>query len=251
MDKLHREAHAWFIVPEAVQDPSTLETCLSLLCEQELEQYRRFHFAEDRHRYLVSHALLRNVLSRYVDLDAAEWRFSRSEHGKPEIANPGIPALQFNLTHTAGLAGCVVSFSDACGIDAEKIAKRHNPVGVAKRMFSEAETKELGQLEGQAYLEHFFNRWTLREAYVKALGIGISFPTRKLTFTVNKDNFVEVSFHPDIEERRDNWHFELLKPTAEHIAAIAIRRNGDIDKKIITRFIDLQCGKIDPVPTGS
>ena len=239
MDKLHRETHAWFMVPEAVQDPSTLETCLSLLCEQELEQYRRFHFAEDRQRYLVSHALLRNVLSRYVDLDPAEWRFSRSEHGKPEIANPGIPALQFNLTHTAGLAGCVVSFSDACGIDAEKIAKRHNPVGVAKRMFSEAETRELEQLEGQAYLEHFFTRWTLREAYVKALGIGISFPTRKLTFTVNKDNFVEVSFHPDIEERRDNWHFELLKPTAEHIAAIAIRRrSGEIDKKIVTRFIE-------------
>jgi len=251
MDKLHRETHAWFMVPEAVQDPSTLETCLSLLCEQELEQYRRFHFAEDRQRYLVSHALLRNVLSRYVDLDPAEWRFSRSEHGKPEIANPGIPALQFNLTHTAGLAGCVVSFSDACGIDAEKIAKRHNPVGVAKRMFSEAETRELEQLEGQAYLEHFFTRWTLREAYVKALGIGISFPTRKLTFTVNKDNFVEVSFHPDIEERRDNWHFELLKPTAEHIAAIAIRRNGGIDKNIVIRFIDLQYGKIDPVPTGS
>ena len=106
-------------------------------------------------------------------------------------------------------------------------------------MFSEAETRELEQLEGQAYLEHFFNRWTLREAYVKARGIGISFPTRKLTFTVNKDNFVEVSFHPDIEERRDNWHFELLKPTAEHIAAIAIRRrSGDIDKKIVTRFIE-------------
>jgi 4'-phosphopantetheinyl transferase len=237
-EKLHQEAHAWFIVPEAVQEPSTLETCLSLLCEQELRQYRRFHFAEDRHRYLVSHALVRNVLSRYVDLRPAEWNFSRSQHGKPEVANPGIPALQFNLTHTAGLAGCVVSFSDACGIDAEKITGRHNPAGVAKRMFSEAETRELEQLEGEAYLEHFFTRWTLREAYVKARGIGISFPTRKLTFTLDRDNAVEVSFHPDIEDRQDNWHFQLLRPTEEHIAAIAIRRNGDIDKKIVTRFIE-------------
>ena len=238
-EKLHQEAHAWFIVPEAVQDPSTLETCLSVLCEQELEQYRRFHFAEDRHRYLVSHALLRNVLSRYVDPRPAEWRFSRSQHGKPEVTNPGIPAIGFNLTHTTGLAGCVVTFSNACGIDAEKITGRHNTAGVAKRMFSEAETGELEQLEGEAYLQHFFTRWTLREAYVKARGIGISFPTRKLTFTVNKDNIVEVSFHPDIEDQRDNWHFELLKPTAEHIAAIAIRRNGEVDKKIVTRFIDL------------
>jgi 4'-phosphopantetheinyl transferase len=238
-EKLHREVHAWFIVPEAVQNPSTLETCLYLLGEEELQQYRRFHFDEDRHRYLVSHTLVRNVLSRYVDLPPAEWRFSRSQHGKPEVANPGLPALRFNLTHTAGLAGCVVTFSSACGIDAEQIAGRHNPAGVAKRMFSEAETRELEQLEGQAYLEHFFTRWTLREAYVKARGIGISFPTRKLTFRVDTENTVEVSFHPDIEDRRNNWQFQLLRPTGEHIAAIAIRRNGEFDKKIITRFIEL------------
>jgi len=251
IDSLHQETHAWFTIPESVQDDGILQRLNAILSEEELSRYRRFHFPADRHRYLVSHALVRETLSKYIDIPPADWCFSHGEHGRPEIANPATPALRFNLTHTAGLAACVVTLSDDCGIDAEQIAERHNPAGVAKRMFSEAETRELEQLEGQAYLEHFFNRWTLREAYVKARGIGISFPTRKLTFTVNKDNFVEVSFHPDIEERRDNWHFELLKPTAEHIAAIAIRRNGDIDKKIITRFIDLQCGKIDPVPTGS
>ena len=238
-DHLHREIHVWFAHPEHATNSARLDQYRSILSTQETTRYRRFHFPADRHRYLVSHALVRETLSKYIDIPPADWCFSHGEHGRPEIANPATPALRFNLTHTAGLAACVVTLSDDCGIDAEQIAERHNPVGVAKRMFSEAETRELEQLEGQAYLEHFFTRWTLREAYVKALGIGISFPTRKLTFTVNKDNIVEVSFHPDIEDQRDNWHFELLKPTAEHIAAIAIRRNGEVDKKIVTRFIDL------------
>ena len=234
-----QEAHVWFVVPESITDQQTLDRFLKLLSDDELQQYQRYYFAEDSHRYLVSHAVVRTVLSKYLDIAPADWLFKRSPRGRPEIANPAAPALRFNLTHTAGLAACVVTLADDCGIDAERISERHNPVGVAKRMFSDAESKELEQLEGQAYLEHFFTRWTLREAYVKARGIGISFPTRKLTFTVNRENSVAVSFHPDIEDRRENWQFQLLKPTAEHVAAIAIRRSSETDKTVVARFIDL------------
>jgi 4'-phosphopantetheinyl transferase len=94
-------------------------------------------------------------------------------------------------------------------------------------------------LEGQESLEYFFTRWTLRESYVKALGIGISFPTRKLTFSVNRENSVEISLHPELEDQRINWQFQLFKPTAEHIVATAIRRNSEMDKRIVTRFITL------------
>ena len=239
IDNLHDEAHIWLLIPASNRDAGKVEYCESIVSPAELEQYRRFCFPQDRHRYLVSHALLRAALSRYTDVLPAEWQFKYSEHGRPEIANPATPPLRFNLTHTAGLAACVVTLSADCGIDAEKISARHNPIGVAKRMFSEAETRELEQLQGDAYLEHFFSRWTLREAYVKALGIGISFPTRKLTFTLDGDNAVAVSFHPDIEDRPEDWHFQLLRPTEEHVAAVAIRRNGETDKKVVTRFIEL------------
>lgn len=239
IDSLNQQAHVWFTVPESVRDEERLQRLTAILSEEELNRCRRFHFPADRHQYLVSHALVRMSLSTYVDIPAADWRFSHGQHGRPEVANPAVPPLRFNLTHTAGLAACVVTLKDDCGIDAEEISVRHNPLGVAKRMFSKAETRALEQLEGQAHLEHFFTRWTLREAYVKARGIGISFPTRKLTFSVNEDDCVEVSFHPSIDDRRDNWHFQLLKPTEEHITAIAIRRSSTIDKRIITGFIEL------------
>jgi 4'-phosphopantetheinyl transferase len=250
-DYPHQEIHTWFTLPDLVTSPARLNQYRSMLSGAETDQYQRFHFPGDAHRYLIAHALVRTILSKYADIQPDCWTFSHGPHGRPEIKNQDIPALRFNLTHTENLVGCVVTLENDCGIDAEKISPRHNPLGIAKRMFSDTEFRELQQLEDVARLEYFFKRWTLREAYVKALGIGISFPTRKLTFTVDKDSSVEVSFHPDIEDRQDNWHFHLLKPTAEHIAAIAIRRNGGVDKKIVTRFIDLQRGKIDPVPTGS
>ena len=239
LQQLESEVHVWLVTPEAITDPERLAYYTAMLSPEERERHQRFHFAKDRHSFLVSHALVRETLSKYIDISPADWCFSHSEHGRPEVANADIPPLRFNLTHTDGLVCCIVTLDDDCGVDTEKITARHAMPGVAKRMFSEAEHRELRRLEGREHLEYFFTRWTLREAYVKARGIGISFPTRKLTFTLEKNNAVEVSFHPDIEDRRDNWHFELLKLTGEHIAAIAIRRrSGEIDKKIVTRFIE-------------
>jgi 4'-phosphopantetheinyl transferase len=239
IDKLHQEAHVWFSRPESVQDNEVLQDLTATLSNEELDKYRRLHFPADRHRYLVSHALVRKTLSRYIDRPPADWSFSHGEHGRPEIANPGTPPLRFNLTHTVGLVGCIVTRNDDCGIDAEKITTRHATSGIAERMFSETEYRELRRLEGQESLEYFFTRWTLRESYVKALGIGISFPTRKLTFSVNRENSVEISLHPELEDQRINWQFQLFKPTAEHIVATAIRRNSEMDKRIVTRFITL------------
>lgn len=239
IERLAREAHVWLMVPESVQDEARLEACRAVLSESELARYERFRFPQDRHRYLVSHALVRNVLSRYLEIPPAEWVFFCTSHGRPEIANPEIPPLRFNLTHTTGLAACVVTLSDPCGIDAERIAARHDPLGVARRMFSEAEYEQLSRLAGLEQLQYFFTRWTLREAYVKARGIGISFPTHKLRFNVDPAGLVSVTFQLELKEQIDRWQFRVLRPTPQHIGAIAISRSGDLDKKLVVRNFDL------------
>ncbi len=234
------EAHVWFVVPEAIKTASTIAALQTLLSEDELQQRRRFRFAQDGHRYLISHALVRKVLSKYAGVAPAEWRFSRNQHGRPEIANTGdIPPLRFNLTHTRGLAACIVNLSAACGIDAETLIKRHQPLAVARRMFSRTEYLQLQQLDDAEQLECFFKAWTLREAFVKALGIGIAFPTHKLTFKVDANDRVAVSFHTDIDDRQDRWDFRLLRPTAEHIAATAVRRCDGNETRVVTHFADL------------
>jgi 4'-phosphopantetheinyl transferase len=236
--QLGHQAHVWFIIPESIRDASQLEACRSILSHDEVRRYGRFRFEQDRHRFLVSHAFVRNVLSRYIGLAPHEWVFSHSAHGKPEISNPGIASLRFNLTHTPGLVACVVNLNGECGIDAEKITERHAPIAVAKRMFSNQEYLQHESLAGRAQLEYFFERWTLREAYVKARGIGIHFPTRKLCFHVAGPDTIQIEFEPDIGDSNNNWQLQLLRPTEQHITAVAVARKEQQRKTMIARIFD-------------
>ena len=161
------------------------------------------------------------------------WVFALGDHGKPDIDNPGLPALRFNLTHTAGLAACIVTLGEDCGIDAEYVREREHAAGVARKMFSPAECADLEACSGAAYLQYFFECWTLREAYVKARGIGIAYPTHKLHFSRDGDKAIAVGFHTDIDDNGEDWYFELFRPTTEHIMAVAIHSHNR--KKIIVK----------------
>jgi len=235
---LHQEAHVWFSIPESVQDDKILQGLRDILSREELDRYRRFHFPEDRHQYLVSHALVRESLSKYVDFPAQDWLFSRGEYGRPEIANPGIPPLRFNLTHTDGLVGCVVTMDDDCGIDTEKITDRHETLKIAERMFTEAEYRELLQLKDRQHLEYFFTRWTLREAYVKARGTGLFLSSHKPGFEIAADNSIAVSFDSGIDNKKERWNFRLLPLSKLHVTAVALNGTRAADKDIVIRRHD-------------
>jgi 4'-phosphopantetheinyl transferase len=234
LDALNNEAHVWFVVPESIQDPALLSRFETLLGDEELHSYRRFRFRRHAHRHLVSHALLRDVLSRYVDKPPADWVFSSGPHGRPELAGPGDPMLRFNLTHTAGLAACIVTLQRDCGIDAEPIVRRRAVGGVARRMFSQRECARLDALPDDSRLVYFFQRWTLREAYGKARGVGLSFPTRKLAFDTADSCAVEAAFEPEIADDASRWQFELLNLSDQHVTAVAIGRARERSLKIVT-----------------
>lgn len=233
LEKLCDEAHLWVVRPESIKNDIILDACMSSLSDQEQERYRRFRFGDDRHRYLVSHALVRNVLSKYAEVSPAAWVFSQSDHGRPEVANPGLSKIKFNLSHTRGLAACLVTYTCECGVDVERLHARHNPIGVAQRMFSISEYEHMKKLEGRKQLEYFFTRWTLREAYTKARGIGITFPTHKLNFNIKSATEIEIEFDKDIKDNNKDWQLEILSLTNDHIAAAAIRRPEQDNRTII------------------
>jgi len=238
LKRLENEVHVWFSTPEAVTDPGQLADYMSILSPQERERHQRFHFEKDRHSFLVSHALVRKVLSTYVDVGPAEWKFSAGRHGRPEIAGPaGVPALRFNLTHTAGLTGCLVTLDADCGIDAELITRRGNLQAIAGKMFADAELVTLNKLHGRAFLEQFFIFWTLREAYCKALGVGLGFSKKDYAFEAVSDDGVEIRFDSPAGDSGRHWQFTILRPGADHVVAVAVCSDGRPDKEIVHRFI--------------
>lgn len=238
LQQLKQEVHVWMTRPEDVTGSNQLQAYQSLLSSDEQERYRRFHFDRDRHHYLVAHALLRKTLSAYVDVDPSAWRFSQNQHGRPEISSPDItPLLRFNLTHTNGLVACVVTLELDCGIDVERLSARGNLMGIADKMFAVSEQQDLMNLDGQAFLERFFTYWTLREAYCKALGVGIAWSKSNYGFVEEGGERWGISFDALSNDESAHWQFVLNKPTTEHLLAVAVRTAELPDKPVIHKFV--------------
>ena len=238
LQRLENEVHVWLTRPEDVTDPGQLQEYQSLLSPDEKERYQRFHFDRDRHHYLVAHALLRKALSAYIDVEPSAWQFSQNQHGRPEISGPDItPSLRFNLTHTNGLVGCVVALELDCGIDVEQLTRRGNSMAIAEKMFAASEQQALKKLDGQAFLDRFFSYWTLREAYCKALGVGIAWSKKNYCFEEEGGERWRISFDASSNDESAHWQFALNKPMAEHMLALAIRKAGAPDKSVIHKFV--------------
>lgn len=219
-DSLKNEVHVWSCFPDSIRHEATLSAYRSVLSAEELQHYFRFNHDEDRHNYLVSHALLRNVLSNYADIEASFWQFSSGEHGKPDLVREtGVPGLTFNLTHTHGLSACVISLDRSVGIDAEHTRRKNKLDGIARRMFAEQELSTMSVSSDSQ--QTFYYLWTLREAYVKAIGTGLSGSSKKFYFELNLQDLDAVLKANDAEVELEAYGFKLYTPTAEHVLAVA------------------------------
>ena len=136
------------------------------------------------------------------------------------------------MSHADGLVGVAVSSSDV-GIDLELQSRRlrnhGNEVKLARRYFSEAETASIErETDGEARRALFIRLWTLKEAYVKAIGRGIGAPPGLSSFTFSFDDDAGIEFHAGDDEpgRNGSWKFGLLEPIDGSLAAICVK-SGD------------------------
>lgn len=220
---LTQEAHVWLARPQLTLQADRRNDLLSMLDETEKDRYNRFVFDKDRNHFLAAHALVRTVLSRYVEVPPNAWRFAASKYGRPEIvAECGAPRLRCNLSHTNGLVACVVSHEIDCGIDVEAIRPFANYLAIAKWMFTADEYEHLLGAPIDKRHEVFFSYWTLKEAYIKARGLGLSLSTTGFRFCIEASGKVSIRFNDDGDDRASAWQFQLSRPTDAHLLAVAI-----------------------------
>jgi 4'-phosphopantetheinyl transferase len=218
------EAHLWFADPEEIGDPALLSQYVDLLSEEERAQYQRYRFEKDRRLHLVSHALARVALSRYAPVRPEEWTFAHNAHGKPRVAGPRVGrALRFNLAHTRGMVMCGVVREAEIGVDVEDMERKSDTQGIARRFFSAPERSALEALPEGERRDRFFSLWTLKEAYVKARGMGLSIPLNQFAFHFGEDGAVAAAFDERLGDSADGWGFGVLSPSPERRAAIAVR----------------------------
>ena len=212
----------WYAFPGQNACQLRAHRYLSMLDEEERMRHASFRFDVHRHLYLVSHALLRSVLSLYRDIAPAQWRFETGHYGRPEIATPAEgPRLRFSLSHTEGLAACAVGVDAGIGLDVEALDRRFSLASVIGRVLSELERRDVMERDGDARMERFFTYWTLKEAYLKAVGAESPLPLRAFHFLIDGDYAPEIGFDRPIRDVGDHWHFYRFKPSDRHCLALA------------------------------
>jgi 4'-phosphopantetheinyl transferase len=232
------EIHLWFAFPNEIQDTELLSAYKKLMTPEEQAQQLRFHFAKHRHQYLVTRALVRTTLSRYIEMDSRHWRFSKNAYGRPEIiASAGMLPLRFNLSHTDGLIICGVVLKQDIGVDVENLERNGATVDIADRFFSSQETKDLYAIPFEEKRARFFDYWTLKESYIKARGMGLSLPLEQFTFHLSENEPLRISFDSQIQDDPNKWQFWLLKPTQHHKVAMSLCRDAKVKYQLTTKKV--------------
>jgi 4'-phosphopantetheinyl transferase len=194
----------------------------SLLSETEHERWRRFLVRGAADQYLVGRALLRTTLSRYAPVSERAWVFDANAYGRPHVAAPAaFRTLRFNLSHTDGLVACAVTANGEVGIDVEIMARAVDPLELAPTVFARAEIEAVAAAAPEIRHELFLTYWTLKEAYVKARGMGVSLALDGFWFELSGPA-PRIHFSARCPDRAERWHFGRWRPTPEHALALAV-----------------------------
>ena len=194
-------AHVWVVATDDVP-PRVAARWLSLLDADEHDRHARLVFKQDRDAYLGAHALLRSALALHTAVEPAAWRFVRRRGEKP-VAAPDLPQLSFSLSHTRGLAACAVA-PDQRG-------------------------------------REFLTRWTLKEAYLKTLGIGLdrldsARDLQRTAFAVDGSGVLPDLDGVEAEDLR-RWSFATWS-TATHVVSAGVRGRTLVSRRIVAARVD-------------
>lgn len=218
-----REAHLWYATHDELLDDRLLTAWWALLAPEERVRHKRLRFEHTRQQYLLTRALVRWVLSRHAAVPPEALVFGTNAWGKPEIQGPpGSPPLRFNVSRTRGMVACLVALDHDVGVDVEDTTRIQDTDDVAERFFSSAEIDTLRALPEPLRRERFFDYWTLKEAYVKGRGVGLSMPLAKVTIRLDPASDPAVVADPDADDG-EPWRLGLFHPTARHRIAAAVR----------------------------
>jgi 4'-phosphopantetheinyl transferase len=236
------EVHLWYLLTERVTDRGLLAEYEGLLAPAERVRRDRYRFEHSRREYLLTRALVRTTLSRYAPVAPAAWTFRENKYGRPEIdptvAPPTAHSLRFNLSNTQGLIACVVALTREVGVDVEDTQRPGETVGIADSFFAPPEVKELRALRADLRRSRFFDYWTLKEAYIKARGMGLQIPLDQFWFVLDAGPRVRIGFGEGLDDDEDTWQFEQFKDrplSPGHRTAAAVRRGSDPDLRFVVR----------------
>jgi 4'-phosphopantetheinyl transferase len=190
---------------------------LELLSADEKDRGNRFYRERDRRRFIVAHGAVRTILAEYLQADPREVRFASGRSGKPFLP---ATSLRFNLSHSGELAVVAVGFEREVGIDIEEHRDVSDALQIAVRFFAASETERLQRIADDPVMlaTSFLRCWTRKEAFVKAVGQGLSYPLNSFEVSFHADETDELRFPPYQDV---SWRLRSVDAGPDYYCALA------------------------------
>jgi 4'-phosphopantetheinyl transferase len=188
----------------------------ALLSAEERDRAARLRRAVDRERFVASHAALRLLLGRAVGADPAALRFCEGARGKPALEDG---SLEFSMSHSARIAVYAIARGRRVGVDVEEVREGFDDLAAAH--FGPREAAEIAATPGPARAEAFFRTWTLKEAYLKATGDGLSVPLASFAVRPSPRGRAERL------AARPGWRLWSFRPAPGYVGALAVEQAGE------------------------
>ncbi len=222
---LNHSCHLWLLDLTQLTDDAILrqQTVLS-----SAELLRAQTFKQRQLQFIAIRAFVRLCLSRYTLSAPHTLTLTTEANGKPHLTNAWLPIV-FNLSHSHNMAIVAVGIDHAVGVDIEITSRRRSQHSIAERYFHPTEAAIFKQLTETEQCIYFFQLWTLKEAFLKATGEGISGGLDKTAFNLHGENIrsgsIKVAIAPELKTRAEDWQFYQTFITANYCVALA--RNSE------------------------
>lgn len=234
------EVRVWLTdAARLASDQPTLDRFLGLLQPAERTRYNAYHADADRFMFLVGRAMARTLVGQALGVPATSWLWREGSHGRPEaeIDAPGRP-IRFNIAHSSGLVACALAEGRDVGVDVEDLERAAFDARLVRRCCSPAEAADVEAQPADRWPSRFLAYWTLKEAYLKARGLGISVHLPDISFSLD-DPAPRVAFLRSLAGSDTRWTFLLQQPTAHHLLAVAASTTDGVQPTVIVGTWDV------------
>jgi 4'-phosphopantetheinyl transferase len=216
------EIHVWPV--KLVAPPGYMDTCYAVLSSDERDRAKRFRFDKHRRLFVLARSVLRGFLGRYLGVAAPDVLFAYGPEGKPSLAVDC--QIRFNVSHSGNRALYAFTLGCELGVDIEEIRPLPDLESIARSMFSAEESRELAAISEPQRTEAFFNCWTRKEAFIKAVGCGLSVPLDGFRVTMHPEELPRLVHMESDPIEAASWALYHLKPSRGYVGALAVRDTG-------------------------
>ena len=219
-----KEAHIWRA--DLNLGDSLQSSFLKLLSPDEKNRAGKFRFARDSRNFIVARGILRSLIGNYLEINPAEISFQYSRFGKPSIGDNS--SIQFNISHAQNTALFAFTKKLNVGVDVEFVNPHIEVEDIATKFFSANEILNLLALPKSQQTLGFFNCWTRKEAFIKAVGEGLSFPLNQFEVSLEPNKTAKLLATDWDPKAVSKWSMYSISPGADFVGGLVIE--GSVEK---------------------